>query len=91
MAEDTACRECGGPSGVSGLMLVCARCGHEWPRDDVRKALLGLAGVSTAADDQAQAMTDAELGACLLNGGWTTIEVHEAGRRLQRRATGAPA
>lgn len=52
----------------------------------VRNLLLGLAGSMTAADDQAQAMTDAELGELLLAGRWTTIEIHEAGRRLASRA-----
>lgn len=47
-----------------------------------RNMILGLAGSMTAAADQAQAMTDAELGTLLLRGGYTTIEVHEAGRRL---------
>ena len=54
-------------------------------RREVKNALLGLAGSVTAASDQAQAMTDRELGECLLglNGKrWTTIEIHEAGRRL---------
>lgn len=51
-------------------------------RREVKNALLGLVGAMTAAGDQAQAMTDAELGALLLSGGWSTIEVHEAGRRL---------
>jgi hypothetical protein len=55
--------------------------------EEIRKALLGLAGSMTAADDQARAMTDAELGQMLLSGRWTTIEVHEAGRRLM---AGAP-
>lgn len=50
--------------------------------DAVEYMVKGLAGVVTAAADQAQAMTDAELGALLLSGRWTTIEVHEAGRRL---------
>ncbi len=52
---------------------------------ELRAALLGLAGSMTAADDQAKAMTDRELGESLLglNGrSWTTIEIHEAGRRL---------
>jgi hypothetical protein len=31
-------------------------------------------------------MTDAELAELLLSGRWTTIEVHEAGRRLAARA-----
>jgi hypothetical protein len=50
--------------------------------EEVRKAVLGLAGAMAAADDQAQAMTDQELGELLLSGRWTTVEVHEAGRRL---------
>jgi hypothetical protein len=53
--------------------------------EDARKAILGLAGSVTAAADQAQAMTDAELSERLLTGHWTTIEVHEAGRRLKGR------
>ena len=53
-------------------------------RREVKNALLGLAGSMVAAADQAQAMTDAELGALLLSGKWSTIEVHEAGRRLSR-------
>lgn len=54
-------------------------------RREVKNALLGLAGAMTAADDQAQAMTDHELGTLLTSGRWTTIEVHEAGRRLLSR------
>jgi hypothetical protein len=53
--------------------------------DGARNLILGLAGVTTAAADQAQAMTDAELAERLLTGRWTTIEVHEAGRRLASR------
>jgi len=56
------------------------------PEDEMRKATLGLAGAMTAADDQARSMTDAELGELLLTGRWTTIEIHEAGRRLKARA-----
>lgn len=56
-------------------------------RREVKNALLGLSGAMVAADDQAQAMTDAELGRLLVMGRWTTIEVHEAGRRLATRAT----
>lgn len=56
------------------------------PEDELRKAVLGLAGAMAAADDQAQAMTDEELGEMLLNGRWTTIEIHEAGLRLKGRA-----
>jgi hypothetical protein len=48
-------------------------------------------GAMTAADDQAHSMTDAELGECLLTGRWTTIEVHEAGRRLKQAANGEDA
>jgi hypothetical protein len=51
----------------------------------MRHAILGLAGATTAAADQAQAMTDAELGRLLLSGRWTTVEIHEAGRRLAAR------
>jgi hypothetical protein len=54
---------------------------------EVRHAVLGLAGAMAAAGDQAQAMTDEELGRLLLSGGYTTIEVHEAGRRLADRHT----
>lgn len=49
----------------------------------VEHMLKGLQGVVTAAADQAQAMTNAELGDLLLTGKWTTLEVHEAGRRLR--------
>jgi hypothetical protein len=52
---------------------------------EIRDAVRGLAGAVTAAGDQAQAMTDLELGHLLLSGRWSTIEVHEAGRRLSRR------
>jgi hypothetical protein len=51
-------------------------------RREVKNAILGLAGSMTAASDQAQAMTDAELGTLLTTGRYSTIEVHEAGRRL---------
>ena len=54
-------------------------------RREVKNALLGLAGMTVAADDQARAMTDAELGTLLTTGRWTTIEVYEAGRRLLGR------
>lgn len=54
--------------------------------DEARRAILGLTGSATAAADQAHAMTDAELADRLLTGRWTTIEVHEAGRRLRKRA-----
>lgn len=53
--------------------------------NDLRKAVLWLAGRTTAQADQVQAMTDRELGELLLSGKWTTIEVHEAGRRLAER------
>lgn len=56
------------------------------PEHEMRQAILGLAGATTAAADQAQAMTDAELAERLLTGRWSTIEVHEAGRRLRERA-----
>jgi hypothetical protein len=55
-------------------------------RREVKNALLGLAGMVTAVSDQADAMTDAQLGERLTTGRWSTIEVHEAGRRLMRRA-----
>lgn len=51
----------------------------------LRQAVLGLAGATTAAADQAHAMTDQELGELILSGRWTTIEIHEAGRRLANR------
>lgn len=54
-------------------------------RREAKNAVLGLAGTVTAAADQARAMTNTELGAMLLSGHWTTIEVHEAGRRLVAR------
>jgi len=57
--------------------------------NEMRLAILGLAGATTAAGDQAQAMTDAELADLLLTGRWTTIEIHEAGRRLAARASAA--
>jgi hypothetical protein len=50
-----------------------------------KRAILGLAGATTAADDQARAMSDGELGELLLSGRWSTIEIHEAGRRLVAR------
>lgn len=53
---------------------------------EMRRAILGLAGSVAAADDQARAMTDSELGECLLNGRWSTIEIHEAGLRLIARS-----
>lgn len=53
---------------------------------ELRRALLGLMGATVAADDQAHAMTDHELGELLLSGRWSTIEVHEAGRRLLQAA-----
>jgi hypothetical protein len=53
---------------------------------ELRRAILGLVGAVTAADDQARAMTDAELADRLLTGRWTTIEVHEAGLRLRERS-----
>ena len=55
---------------------------------DLKQAVLGLAGTTTAAADQVQSMTDAELAERLLTGRWTTIEVHEAGRRLAARDGG---
>lgn len=58
---------------------------------EMRQAVLGLAGAMAAADDQAKAMTDAELGELLLSGRWTTIEVHEAGYRLKNRTQASPA
>ena len=55
--------------------------------DEMRDAVKDLSALMNAADDQARAMTDAELGELLLTGRWTTIEIHEAGRRLQQRPT----
>ena len=52
---------------------------------EMREAIKDLSALMNAADDQASAMTDVELGECLLNGRWTTIEIHEAGRRLANR------
>lgn len=52
---------------------------------ELRRAILGLIGTTVAASDQAEAMTDAELAERLLTGKWSTIEVHEAGRRLAQR------
>jgi ribonuclease HI len=60
-------------------------------REEIRSAILGLAGATAAADDQAQAMSDAELAQRLLTGRWSTIEVHEAGLRLMRHAAAARA
>lgn len=57
---------------------------------EARHAILGLAGAMTAASDQAEAMTDSELAERLLTGRWSTIEVHEAGRRLAKRAAAEP-
>lgn len=51
-------------------------------RKEVKDALLMLAGATTAAVDQADAMTLAELGERLQSGRWSTVEVHEAARRL---------
>lgn len=56
------------------------------PEKEMRQAILGLAGAMTAAADKARAMTDAELGELLLTGRWSTIEIHEAGRRLKQAA-----
>ena len=58
-----------------------------WERD-LRRGVLGLMGATVAADDQARSMTDGELGERLLTGRWTTIEVHEAGRRLTQASAG---
>lgn len=55
--------------------------------DEMRDAVRWLAGRTVAKADQVQAMSDRELGSLLLAGGWTTIEVHEAGRRLIRSAS----
>ena len=51
---------------------------------ELRRAVLKLMGATIAAG--AQSMTNEELGECLLTGRWTTIEVHEAGRRLKQAA-----
>jgi hypothetical protein len=50
-------------------------------------AIQRLAGRTVAASSlgQVQAMTDEELAEALLTGRWTTLEVHEAGRRLRKR------
>ena len=53
---------------------------------ELKHAILGLAGATTAKADQVQVMTDAELAELLLSGRWSTIEVHEAGRRLAKKA-----
>ncbi len=55
------------------------------PLCEIGAAAKDLMAMSTAAADQALAMTDRELGECLLGLNekrWTTIEIHEAGRRL---------
>ncbi len=57
---------------------------------DMREAVRDLSALMNSAADQARAMTDAELGELLLSGRWSTIEIHEAGLRLKRRA-GLPA
>jgi len=51
--------------------------------NELRRAVLKLMGATIAAADQVRVMTDEELGEMLLTGRWTTIEVHEAGRRLK--------
>lgn len=56
------------------------------PEDEMKDAINWLAGRTVAAADQVHAMTDAELSEALLTGKWTTLEVHEAGRRLAARA-----
>lgn len=66
-----------------GVHLNCPVHGGE---KAIRNVTLGLMGSVAAAGDQAHAMTDAQLAECLLTGKWTTGEVHEAGRRLSRRA-----
>lgn len=48
----------------------------------MREAVKDLKALMTAADDQASAMTDRELGELIQSGRWTTIEIHEAARRL---------
>ena len=55
---------------------------------ELRRAILRLMGATVAASDQAQTMTDEELAERLLTGRWTTIEVHEAGRRLKKHGDG---
>jgi hypothetical protein len=80
---------------VTDLTDLTDLCDHGYPpgqcpddgclyRREVKNALLGLAGSMTAAEDQARAMTDAELGERLTTGRWSTIEVYEAGRRLMQ-------
>jgi hypothetical protein len=56
------------------------------PEDEMKDAIRWLVGRTVAADDQVRAMSDAELAQALLTGKWSTLEVHEAGRRLQRAA-----
>lgn len=56
------------------------------PEDELKDAIRWLAGRTVAAADQVHAMSDAELAEALLTGKWTTLEVHEAGRRLRRSA-----
>lgn len=51
----------------------------------IKDAVLDLRATTTAANDQVLAMTDAELAERLTSGRWSTLEVHEAGRRLARR------
>jgi hypothetical protein len=53
------------------------------PEEETRNAIRWLVGRTVAAADQVQAMSDAELAEALLTGKWTTLEVHEAGRRLR--------
>ena len=54
-------------------------------QDELAEAIKDINALGNAAADQAHAMTDAELGELLLTGRWTTIEIHEAARRLIRR------
>jgi uncharacterized protein (UPF0297 family) len=51
---------------------------------EFNEAMRDISAVSNAVGDQARAMTNQELGRLLLSGKWSTIEVHEAGRRLIR-------
>lgn len=49
-----------------------------------REAIRDISAMTNAASEQARAMTNQELGRLLLSGKWSTLEVHEAGRRLLR-------
>lgn len=55
--------------------------------DEMREAVKDLKAFMVAADDQASALTDRELGEQILSGRWTTIEIQEAARRLSARSS----